>query len=124
MEAIAQGFSLVVFVPFALARVISGGNLLFRREKSKFYSDSGPAIHRHLYLKSVPRSPDPVQRGSAPGSIDQSPERRGLRRVRLPDVVLESTPVTPDAQEPESRGSCPGKELLGSIRFELLLPEA
>ncbi len=67
---------------------------------------------------------------SAAPSLAQSTNRLGvedLRRARLPDVVLESArPVTPDLQKnPQAAAHVEVKGVIGgSIRFELLLPEA
>jgi feruloyl esterase len=55
------------------------------------------------------------------------PSLEALQRARLPDVVLESVkPVTPDRQKnPQAAGRVEVNGVIGgSIRFELLLPEA
>jgi feruloyl esterase len=63
-------------------------------------------------------------------ALGQSPNHIGLedlRRLRLPDVVLESaTPVTPDLQKnPHAAAYVEVKGVIGGdIRFELLLPDA
>ena len=68
--------------------------------------------------------------GGAPLASGQSTNRMAvedLRRVRLPDVVLESvTPYVPDRQkDPQAAAHLEMKGMIGGhIRFELLLPDA